>query len=263
MLPVITRFHLTHGLIDTRPDVIPIAEMNKKASENKQGSETALKILDSLLRDSGQKKINENQIIVILDALASADDVEVVARFPAVLAICARRGLALNSQALFSRYWEASPKRQNLEKLLLVSAAIFKLQGLKPPGNLNKIAASLEPKFGDLLPAGEFQLSSGMSVSIQALENTLVRYLSGYLQSQVHRGKSPRTQSKTLDVYMDRLFSPKQKELVYKKRDGNALTKTEREYYSRIVRKKLEAIASDEMAEIAKNLITKTGKRAV
>ena len=95
---------------------------------NTQGSETALTILDSLLKDAGQKKISENQIVVILEALASADDVEVVVRFPAVLAICARRGLSLNSQALFSRYWDTSPKRQNLEKLLLASAKIFEFQ---------------------------------------------------------------------------------------------------------------------------------------
>ena len=254
---------ISHALITAPQNLFANLERSKVISINKKGSETALKILDSLLRDSGQKKINENQIIVILDALASADDAEVVARFPAVLAICARRGLALNSQALFSRYWEASPKRQNLEKLLLVSAEIFKLQGLEPPGNLNKIAASLKTKFGDILSAGEFQLSSGMNIAIQALENSLVRYLSGYLHSQDHQVRSPRLQSKTLDVYLERLFSPKQKELVYKKRDGKALTKTEREYYSRIVRKKLEAIASDEMTEIAKNLMSKARKSDV
>ncbi len=237
--------------------------MKKKIPENKQGSETALKILDSLLKDSGQKKITENQIVVILDALASANDVEVVARFPAVLAICARRGLSLNSQALFSRYWETSPKRQNLEKLLLVSATIFKVQRLKPPGNLDKIAASLKPKYGDLLAAGEFQLSSGMFVSSQDLENSLISYLSGHLQSQANRGQTELSRSETLDVYLDRLFSPKQKELVFKKRDGIAFTKTEREYYSRIVRKKLEAIASEEVGEIAKNLMFKTGKNQV
>ena len=47
----------------------------------------------------------------------------------------------------------------------------------------------------------------------------------------------------------------KQKELVLKKRDGKAFTKTEREYYSRIVRKKLDAIASEEVAELANKLI--------
>lgn len=235
--------------------------MHTKAPDNNRGTVTALEILDSLLKDSGQKTINENQILVILDALASADDVEVVARFPAVLAICARRGLSLNSQALFSRYWETSPKRQNLEKLILVSAALFKFQKLKPPGNLDQIAASLKPKYGDLLSAGEFQLSSGMMVRIQDLENSLISYLAGHMQSQKKRDRREPPRSKTLDAYLDRLFSPKQKELILKKRDGINFTKTEREYYSRIVRKKLEAIASEEVGQIAKNLMLKTGKR--
>jgi hypothetical protein len=109
--------------------------MNKNKPEDNLESQSALMVLDSLLKDSGQKTISESQIVIILDALASSDDTEVVARFPAVLAICARRGLALNSQALFSRYWETSPKRQNLEKLLLISAAIFDRQGLRAPKN--------------------------------------------------------------------------------------------------------------------------------
>ena len=234
--------------------------MKKKVPENNPGPESAIGILDSLLKDSGQKKINENQILVILDALASADDVDVVARFPAVLAICARRGLSLNSQSLFSRYWETSPKRQNLEKLILVSATIFKSQKLKPPGNLDQIAASLKPKYGDLISAGEFQLSNGMIVSFKDLENSLASYLAGHMRPEVNQGQIQLSPSETLDIYLDRLFSPKQKELVLKKRDGNAFTKTEREYYSRVVRKKLEAIASEEVGRIAKNLMLKTGK---
>jgi hypothetical protein len=232
--------------------------MKKQAPEKNKRSETALKILDSLLNEPGRKKINENQIIVILDALASAEDVEVVARFPAVLAICSRRGLVLNSQALFSRYWETSPKRQNLEKLLLVSAALFKIKGLTPPGNLTQIVASLRHKYGDLLSAGEIQMSSGMHVSIPALENTLDMYIAGPAQDHADRRPKVAKQPGSLDVLLDRLFSPKQKELVFKRRDGKAFTKTEREYYSRIVRKKLEAIASDQLEKLAKRLTTKS-----
>jgi hypothetical protein len=232
--------------------------MHKKKPENKIVSETALRILDSLLNEPGRKKISENQIIVILDALASAEDVEVVARFPAVLAICARRGLVLNSQALFSRYWETSPKRQNLEKLLLASAAIFKTKGLTRPGNLDQIAAPLKNKYGDILSAGEIQMSSGMYVSVQALENTLDIYMAGPVQSQAGRFQKAYKSPGSLDVFLDRLFSPKQKELVFKKRDGATFTKTECEYYSRIVRKKLEAIASAELGELAKQLTVKS-----
>ena len=231
--------------------------MNKKMPADNLESTSALKVLDSLLKDSGPKKISENQIVIILDALASSDDTEVVARFPAVLAICARRGLALNSQALFSRYWETSPKRQNLEKLLLISAALFDLQGLKAPKNLDKIAASLKPRYRDLLPGGEFQLSSGMNISIEDLQDTLKVYTSSQLNPSEVKAQKLRSKSDSLDVYLDRLFSPKQKELVLNKRDGRAFTKTEREYYSRIVRKKLEAIASEKLVELARKLVSK------
>jgi len=217
-------------------------------------SDSALNVLDSLLKDSGQKKISENQLVIILDALANSDNAEVVARFPAVLAICARRGLALNSQAIFSRYWETSPKRQNLEKLLLVSAAIFDMQGLRAPKNLAKIAASLESKYGDRLPGGEFQLSNGMCISIDELQDTLKTYTAVEFKPREVAGKKPGLNPDSLDVHLDRLFSPKQKELVLKKRDGRTFTKTEREYYSRVVRKKLAAIANEELVELARNL---------
>jgi hypothetical protein len=229
--------------------------MNNKTTGSSTESESALKVLDSLLKDPGQKKISESQIVIILDALASSDDTAVVARFPAVLAICARRGLALNSQALFSRYWETSPKRQNLEKLLLISAAIFSLQGLKAPKNLDKIAESLKPKYGELLPAGEFQLSSGMCISIKDLQNTLKAYTGSQIRPPAIQAKKSPLNADSLDVYLDRLFSPKQKELVLKKIDGRAFTKTEREYYSRIVRKKLDAIASEKLVELARKLV--------
>ena len=235
--------------------------MKNDSVETAQESESALKILDSLLKDSGQKKINENQIVVLLDALASADDADVVARFPAVLATCARRGLSLSSQALFSRYWETSPKRQNLEKLLLVSAMIFNSQRLEPPGNLEKIAASLKQKYGNLISAGAFQLSNGMLVTIEDLEESLTRFLRSQPRYQASGKRVPPKSSITLQIYLDRLFSPKQKELIMKKRDGATFTKTEREYYSRTVRKKLEAIASNEVSEIAKSLIIRAGSR--
>ncbi len=235
-------------------------KMIQKALESNEESEKALKIFDSLLKDSGQKKINDHQIIVILDALANAGDAGIVVRFPAILAICARRGLSLNYQALFSRYRETSPKRQNMEKLLLASAMIFNLQGLKPPKNLVEIAASLKAKYGDLLTRGKFKLSNGMHITMQDLQHSLKAYTADRLKSQAHQDKTPRSLSNTLDVYLDRIFSTKQKELVFKKRDGGEFTKTEREYFSRIVRKKLEAIANEEVVRLARELIYNSRK---
>ena len=47
--------------------------MNRKLAEDSPESESALKVLDSLLKDPGQKKISESQIVIILDALATCD----------------------------------------------------------------------------------------------------------------------------------------------------------------------------------------------
>jgi hypothetical protein len=63
--------------------------------------------------------------------------------------------------------------------------------------------------------------------------------------------------SAELDASLDRLFSPKQKDLVFKKLNGEAFTKTEREYYSRIVRKKLLSIADARVNRIAIKLTQK------
>ena len=85
-------------------------------SSPKTGSPDAvLRVLDSLLDDPLQKRLTGSQATVILDALASSDDGKLVVQFPAILSICARNGITLDSHVLFSKYWESSPKKQNLD----------------------------------------------------------------------------------------------------------------------------------------------------
>ena len=230
------------------------------------GSDTVLRVLDSLLADPGQKRLTGSQATIILDALASSNDQALVIRFPAVLSICARNGVALNSHALFSKYWESSPKKQNLEKLLLISAELFDLEGIEAPKNLKKIASSLKAKYGTLLSAKMLPLSSGISISMRDIQNTLRDYTAktkdamtafkqGNLEQEPTRDILNR--SADLQVHLRRLFSSKQKDLVFKKLNGKPFTKTEREYYSRVVRKKLASIANSEVSCIANRLTQK------
>ena len=230
------------------------------------GPDTVLRVLDALLADPGQKRLTGSQAIVILDALASSDDQALVAQFPAILSICARNGIPLNSYVLFSKYWESSPKKQNLEKLLLISAELFELEGIEGPRNLKKIASSLKAKYGTLMSAKVLSLSSGLTIAIADIQNALRQYA-----ARVERAISAATQEKAdlqpnrthlnqnsgLQTYLDRLFSPKQKDLVFKKLNHEPFTKTEREYYSRVVKKKLEAIADAEISYIAGQLTKK------
>ena len=59
----------------------------------------------------------------------------------------------------------------------------------------------------------------------------------------------------SLEYALSQLFSPKQKELFKKKLSGAALTKTEKEYYSRTVKKKVVALANPELNRLAQKLM--------
>ena len=237
-----------------------------KSTYKSSSSDAVLRVLDSLLADSGQKRLTGGQATVILDALASSNDPALIIRFPVVLSICARNGVALNSHALFSKYWESSPKKQNLEKLLLLTDELFDLEGIAAPHNLKKIVSPLKPKYGTLLSARLLSLSSGLSISIRTVQNTLRDYTAKIknampAQKPETTDYEPKTikpqRSADLDTSLDRLFSPKQKDLVFKKLNSEAFTKTEREYYSRVVRKKLLSIAGVQVNRIAVKLTQK------
>ena len=228
--------------------------------------DAVLRVLNSLLADPGQKKLTGSQATIILDALASSNDQDLVIRFPAILSICVRNGVALNSHILFSKYWESSPKKQNLEKLLLISAELFELEGIEAPRNLKKIASSLKAKYGTLLSAKMLPLSSGLSIAIRDLQDTLRDYIAKTKHTmpafqwdglEQAPDRSVLKRSVDLQTHLGRLFSPKQKDLVFKKLNGESFTKTEREYYSRVVRKKLKAIADSEVGYIARKLTQK------
>ncbi len=230
---------------------------NSNTADGSTESAAAVQVIDSLLRDSGQKKISDKQAYIILDALAGAEDPSLVARFPAVLAICARNGIELNTQDLFSRYWESSPKRQNLEKLILISFWLLKNEKIQGPKNLDKIAASLSGKYTGLFSGEICQLSNGLRVSTRDMQTAIKDYALGQDQAEPSAQNNDQNQSPEIQIYLDRLFSPKQKDLVFKKLRKEPFTKTEREYYSRVVRKKLAAIAHREIIEIATALTQK------
>jgi hypothetical protein len=230
-------------------------------------SKDAVNILNSILKLSGQRQVSEHQIMIILDALAGAQDPALVSRFPAVLALCARRGIELSSQDLLGRYWESSPKRQNLEKLLFTSAELFCREGIPAPRNLAQIAESLKTRHAGLVSAAEVRLTGGPVVAVSEMRAVLKQF-AGAVGQAVREADKPaaaefrRSGSTHLSNLLDLLFSGKQKELVFKKLRGQHLTKTEREYYSRVVKKKLAAVADREMQELATSLCGK-GNRAV
>ena len=59
----------------------------------------------------------------------------------------------------------------------------------------------------------------------------------------------------SVEYALSQVFSPKQKELFFQKLKGEKFTKTEREYYSRAVKKKVLALANDELHGLARKVL--------
>ena len=80
-----------------------------------------------------------------------------------------------------------------------------------------------------------------------------------YYEQKIEKDKrrKDRYEEFSFEYALSQIFSPKQKELFQKKLDGKPLTKTEREYFSRTVKKKVIALANSELHSLAKRLLEK------
>jgi hypothetical protein len=205
------------------------------------------------------QEVGEDQVVELLAELVDSKDLRLVEGFPVVLANCAQRGMILYFAALLSAQKPGSRKRRDLEKLLLVSSELLTHQGLEKPEGLEKVSASLKAKYGDLLAADLLTLGRKVSLSTERLRNTLRRYATNLetSRSRRKREKDKQRRSFQLSYNLSTLFSPKQKELVLKKLNGEPLNKTEQEYFSSTVKKKLEALANPEVKKVAAALSKK------
>ena len=202
------------------------------------------------------QEVGEDQVVELLAELVDSKDLRLVEGFPVVLANCAQRGMNLDFAALLAKHKPRSRKRQNLEKLLLVSSALLTQEGLNKPKGLEKFSTSLKAKYGDLLANEIVTLGAKTFLSAERLRRTLRRYSSTLETSRARRKREKDKQRRSfqLNYSLSTLFSPKQKELVLKKLKGEPLNKTEREYFSRTVKKKLEALNNGEVRKVAKAL---------
>lgn len=220
---------------------------------------TALGKLGYRLFITEKAEISGKKVLDVLGELAESPDSRLIEAFPVVLANCAHRGIKLDIHDLLSRYEKDSQRKSHLEKLILVSSDLLAEEGLGKPQGLGGIIDAMRDKYGDLLEGKILSLGRHRSLSIDRLRNALRRYVADIEKSESAREKEKRNQLQSfqLNLHLSILFSPKQKELVLKKLKAEKLSQTEREYFSRVVKKKLEALANNEVRKLAIRLTKK------
>jgi len=184
-------------------------------------------------------------------------DIRLWEGFPIILANSAERGVF--DYKIVNRYLKKSDDKASLKFLLLISLALYRALGLKflwadkIYKNLNKNDKKQLNFLSNKFKENKNFNFLGRSISCQRIKVIFNNYfnkersrLDELLAIKERLG---------LEYALSQIFSPKQKELFLKKLGREKLTKTEKEYFSRVVKKKVLALANSELHRLSQKLI--------
>ena len=191
-----------------------------------------------------------------LAEVAKSKDSRLWEGFPLLLANTLERDLFNYKKAL--RNFKNSKERNGFQKLVLMSLALYKYLGLKF-SNSDKLYNSnyFDKKLFDKFLYGFREKKdlrwTGKNLSSIRVVNTFKNY---FKHAELDFKDYVRMKDDfELEYSLSQLFSKKQKELFMKKLKGEKMTKTEKEYFSRSVKKKVVALANLDLHKLATKLI--------
>lgn len=192
-----------------------------------------------------------------LAQVAKGGDSRLWEGFPVVLANSAEKGL-FNYENVLRQLKQPSDKSK-LNALLVMSLALYEALELKFSW-AKRLLSSLTPgakkdfdSFKEKLKRDVLFTVAGREMSAQRLKTTFRNY---FRQSQSSLNELLSAKEELgVEYALSQVFSPKQKELFLKKLKNEKLTKTEKEYFSRCVKKKALALANPELHRLARKLL--------
>lgn len=199
----------------------------------------------------------ETNADLTLAEMVESKDLRLWEGFPVVLANSAEKGL-FNYEKL-KRYLEKSFAKPYLASLLVMSLALYKFFNLKFSwtAELHRLLSDKSKKeFSEHLKKlkDEAELNvAGHKMPARRLKTVFNNYFN-QTQNKLNELLAIKDEL-GLEYALSQVFSPKQKELFFKKLKGERLTKTEREYFSRAVKKKLLALANPELHRLSRKIL--------
>ncbi len=148
---------------------------------------------------------------------------------------------------------------KDFKSLLLLSLALYQYYHLVFDWS-NRLKKTLSPKETARLKELKGLLARGNEVRLgnRRLDPfRLKQMFNNYFEKDAEKTRQlkQKYEELSLEYALSQLFSPKQKELFQKKLKGALLTKTEKEYFSRTVKKKAAALANPELHRLAQKLM--------
>jgi hypothetical protein len=190
--------------------------------------------------------------------LVESHDLRLWEGFPVVLANSAEKGLFDYDEV--EEHLKSHSDKLNLGLLVLYSLALYKTLGLKFTwwDKLYALFGNKDAKqqYENYLVAlknnRDLAVYNGV-MSDQRVKTTFDNY---FRQTQAHLDDLLSVKEVMgVEYSLSQVFSPKQKELFLKKLRSEKLTKTEKEYFSRVVKKRVLALANPELHRLAQKLL--------
>lgn len=205
-----------------------------------------------MFEPSEEMDVNET-----LAEVVKSNDTRLWEGFPVLLANAAESyqfSLELIEQQLTDQN-----QKENFHRLLLLSLALYASYNLNFSWS-NKLKKNLSEQDRNLVRSWRNHLVHDLplkwnntELDPERLRGTFTLYFEKNAENS--RRKKERFEEFSLEHALSQVFSPKQKELFKMKLEGLPLTKTEQEYYSRTVKKKVVALANSELHSLARKLL--------
>lgn len=215
---------------------------------------------EKLLRDLGRYgysllEPSGTDASMVLAEMVKSHDARILEGFPVVLANIVRRSGDSFDVRQVERRLKNQRDRKLLHELMQLSVQLF---------GLYRMSGLVDPFLSRFLGGEQFKAQLGQNSMLQLTGVTLFpeklkRTFENYYVLETYESQAKQQvlfqEELRTEFYLSLFFPPKQKQLLFKKLRGEEMTKTEREYFSRTVRKKLEALADPDVHRMAQKAL--------
>jgi hypothetical protein len=193
----------------------------------------------------------------LLAELVKSGDIRLLEGFPVVLANALSRDEPKVNLAKAEKRLSTARHRDLLWKLIWLSQSLFQLYGLnlKPVFPVPGFQVEGHDKLAKALAENRPLKLGPVTLDARRLKNTFLNYVANVRKEATVAAKAKLQEDFRREYYLSLLLSPKQKDLLQKKLRGEPMTKTEREYFSRVVKKKLRALADPDLHRLAQKAL--------
>ncbi|MHB2025613.1 MAG: hypothetical protein ACYCPQ_03095 [Elusimicrobiota bacterium] len=212
----------------------------------------------SALSQYGYSLLQPNQMAdpnELLANLSKSADLRLLEGFPVVLANALANHKDKVNLAEAEKHLHGKSSRERFKRLTALSFYlfdVFDLDELKPAKY--KPVAGYAQLLTELRNSAQHNKRLTLNPGTLDLERVKKTFLNYFMQNRAEQASENKTRLREefqREYYLSLFFAPKQRDLLQKKLRGEPLGKTEREYFSRVVKKKLMALADPDLHRLA------------